>query len=462
MPSAHSCSGSTAAQGQVVHPDAEHGHRVEAGELLGRALLISAVLRWHRQTPMIPFIPMRYTSQWIRPLVIGIALITATPRVAAQTPVPDLTQGEPKDDSHDWTLGPTGARGWIWGWNLETTRARQILITKVENDSPADGVLQAGDVIVGVNGTAFTDDARKAFGSAITEAEKTKNRGRLDLLRWRKGTTEGVTLHLRVLGSYSDTSPEDCSKSKLILEQACRHLAQHGLGDSIAAEINALGLLATGRPEYLDRVKALAHDVGPPTLKLELHAGMSAWTWGFANLFLTEYFLATGDRYVLPAIKEYSIVMSAGQSEVGTWGHGMVVPGSQNALGGYGAINQSGLVCWLSLILAQKCGVNDVVVKKAVEKSHRFFGFYVGKGSIPYGDHAPYYFLHDNNGKTDDHLYPRVSDGCTIDWVKTMKLFRSREHQFPLMLKVPEPTGKEPALVLARQVFDRLEESNHD
>jgi hypothetical protein len=47
-------------------------------------------------------------------------------------------------------------------------------------------------------------------------------------------------------------------------------------------------------------VKELAHKVGPPDLKLKLTSGMFAWEWGYANLFLTEYYLATGDSSVLP------------------------------------------------------------------------------------------------------------------------------------------------------------------
>ncbi len=42
--------------------------------------------------------------------------------------VPDLTQGEQPDELHDWNLGPTGARGWMWGWKLETSEARQIFV----------------------------------------------------------------------------------------------------------------------------------------------------------------------------------------------------------------------------------------------------------------------------------------------------------------------------------------------
>ncbi|MFY7873884.1 MAG: hypothetical protein ACOVQM_00470, partial [Pirellula sp.] len=47
-----------------------------------------------------------------------------------QVIVPDFTKGAkiPKDSRHDWNLGPTGLRGWIFCDRLVTTDARQILI----------------------------------------------------------------------------------------------------------------------------------------------------------------------------------------------------------------------------------------------------------------------------------------------------------------------------------------------
>ncbi len=140
----------------------------------------------------------------IQPALIVFVLLSvvilwgdASPvRAAAKSPkpVPDLTKGGEKDDKHDWNLGPTGARGWIWGRLLETTDARQILITKVDKGSPADGVLEVGDVVLGVGGKLFTDDARKSFGRAITEAEKAENGGILRLIRWRDGNSSAVRI----------------------------------------------------------------------------------------------------------------------------------------------------------------------------------------------------------------------------------------------------------------------------
>ena len=55
-------------------------------------------------------------------------------------PPPDFTRDGKPDASHDWLLGPTGARGWMFFRHEDLTAAsRQILITAVEKGSPADG-----------------------------------------------------------------------------------------------------------------------------------------------------------------------------------------------------------------------------------------------------------------------------------------------------------------------------------
>ena len=329
-------------------------------------------------------------------------------------PPPDLTKEGKKTDTPDWNLGPTGLKGWIFTRDFDTSAARQILIDEVAKGSPADGLVAVGDVIVGLEMVGasgpFTTDARVAFGNAITAAETTEGKGQLRLQVWSKGVTKTVTIPLKVMGSYSDTSPfYQCPKAKSIVEQGCRAILKRGLqcadyspdnwDPSIPDNVNALALLASGNPAYLPALKAYAHKLGPPDMNLVLKEGMYAWTWSYANLFLTEYHLATQDEAVLPAIRDISKKIAMGQSAVGTYGHGFRVAGNNGTLGGYGAINQAGLICWMSMALAQKCGVNDPVVQAAVEKSRTFYSFYIGKGSIPYGDHPPYW-LHDDNGKS--------------------------------------------------------------
>ena len=113
--------------------------------------------------------------------------------------VPDLTKGGKFTDKndHDWNLGPTGLRGLMWQWSMVTTEARQILVTKVDKGSPADGLVQVDDVILGTD-KKFSSDARVAFGNAITAAETKAAAGKLPLLLWRKGVEMSVTLPLKV------------------------------------------------------------------------------------------------------------------------------------------------------------------------------------------------------------------------------------------------------------------------
>lgn len=307
-------------------------------------------------------------------------------------PVPDLTKGGEPDKTHDWTLGPTGARGWLWGWMGHTTLARQILITDVAKGSPADGVLAKGDVLLGVDGKPFSDDARIAFAKAITAAEGGKGDGVLRLLRWREGKTEDVHLKLAVLGAYSGTAPYGCPKTRRVFEVACEAIARKPMEHvTIPNDMNALALLASGRPEYGQKVADYAHKVAA-----HQPGGHVTWGYAYATLFLAEYALATRDAAVMPGLRRLALDIARGQSGVGTWGHAFAR--DDGILGGYGAMNQPGIVLTIAMTLAREAGVKDPVLDRAIDKAAKFLRWYVNKGAIPYGDHAPWPW-HDDNGK---------------------------------------------------------------
>ena len=216
---------------------------------------------------------------------------------------PDLTRGDPipKGATHDWNLGPTGARGWIYSNKLETSEARQIYVAKVEEGSPADGVLLRGDVILGIAGRPFAYDPRTELGKAIGAAEATD--GALSLIRWRECNTTKAVLQLPVMGSYARTAPFDCPKSKRIFEQGCEALARKmkanpDEGNRITRSLNALALLSSGRLDYLPLVREQvqwASQYSDPERRL-LHS----WFYGPVNILLAEYILATGDRSFMP------------------------------------------------------------------------------------------------------------------------------------------------------------------
>jgi len=341
-------------------------------------------------------------------VVLGALVFASQPARAAASAPPDLTKTTPADISKPYNLGPTGALGWMYVERGMTEKSRQILITTVEKGSPADGVLKVGDVILGTFGKPFDHDARKSFGLAIGRAETERSKGILKLVVWRQGRKVDIDLKLKVMGAYSDTAPYGCPKSAMILADGCRYIAKNPTaGDRF--HINMLALMASGDPEYREIVRkaARAAAAGVPDPKTlwdsASKGGMKTWGFGYNNLFLTEYYLASGDKTVLPAIRSYTASLARGQGKFGTWGHGLRNINPPGQLHGpvppYGPVNQAGLPGFVSLVLAAKCGIKDPELAPAIARADRFFGYYVAKGAIPYGEHRPW-LSHDSNGKT--------------------------------------------------------------
>ena len=336
-----------------------------------------------------------------------LLLACALPLLAKDPALPgtvyDFTKGDklPAQSSHDWTLGPIGARGWCQvsarGAEGTTRDSRQILITKVNPKGPAKKHLKKGDVILGVEGTPFESDARIAFALAISRAESSSE-GLLSLERFREGTIETINITLLSLPAFTATAPFECPKSATILSDGCDAMVVRGVGrPAIASHINALALLATGDRAYEDaiedHVERTLKNPLPPTI------GLACWHFSFANMMLCEYYLITKDRDVLPEIRRLSGHLIKGQGPLGTWGHTFVNPAT-NRLQGYGAVNAVGLPTAISLALARECDENIDGIDDCLDLAASFFHRHVGLGAIPYGDGPPNLeFGHDDNGK---------------------------------------------------------------
>jgi hypothetical protein len=314
---------------------------------------------------------------------------------------PDFTKGDkiPEQAKKDWNLGPTGLRGWMFCDTLVTTDARQILVTTVDQGSPADGVIAVGDVLLGAGGKPFSFDPRTELGRAITAAETEAGEGDLALIRWRAGKSEEVVVKLPVLGTFSATAPFDCPKSKRILEQGLKALAAMVAEpdyaqktDGIPRSLNALALLAGGDPAHLPLVKREAQWAAEFS-----EDSMQTWYYGYVMMLLAEYTTATGDQSMLPGLRRLALQAANGQSAVGSWGHGFALPDGR--LGGYGMMNAPGLPLTISLVMARDAGVKEPEVAKAIELSAKLMRFYIGKGAVPYGDHPAWTETHEDNGK---------------------------------------------------------------
>lgn len=332
------------------------------------------------------------------------ALVLAGPAIARGGPStgptpPDLTAGgeRPAEATHDWNLGATGARGWMHSYKMHTLTARQILITKVAKGSPADGRLEVGDVIVGVHGKKFESDPRPIFGQALSQAESARGEGKLSLRVWRAGQTKTIALKLPVLGSYSATAPFNCKKTDRIIDNACAALAKNMQDkgyrhNPIVRSLNALALLASGDDQYNELIKREANWAANFS-----STSMQTWYYGYTMMFLSEYILSTGDTSVMPGLERQVRKAVEGQSAVGSWGHRFA--NEEGFLLGYGMMHAPGVPLTTSLVLAREAGAKHPNLDLAIERSRIMIRFYVGKGAIPYGDHAAWIQNHDDNGK---------------------------------------------------------------
>ncbi|MEI6674340.1 MAG: DUF6288 domain-containing protein [Verrucomicrobiota bacterium] len=384
-----------------------------------------------------------------------------------------------------YNLGPTGLRGWIYidrnnmgNDGLQTAQSRQILVTVAS--TPGSPTLAVDDVILGVKAgggadlsypaDAFASDCRKAFGWAICDAETAVNAGVIRVLRWRAGTINSVaiTLPANVRASYANTSPYLCDKSTQILANARSLLVSQLLADpnflstNYGGAITGLALLA-GVPAGVTqaeqdtyaavqtRLRAFAQALAPANLTL---TGCDTWNWGYIGIFLSEYYLRTvadnsPDNSVLHGINEYTVGLAKGQSKYGTFGHGGAEKHADGSLHGsiswYGPVNSAGIPANVAIVMGKKAlqlaiaagapgapAAMDPEIDPAIERGSNFFGWFVNKGAIPYGEHEPYGDGHASNGK---------DEMCAVLFGLQGK--RSVEAEFFARMSVAGCTGRE-------------------
>jgi Family of unknown function (DUF6288)/Beta-galactosidase jelly roll domain len=224
-----------------------------------------------------------------------------------------IVNGSSRNPVH---LGPTG----LWGFPA----GQNIWVKVVEPGSPAAGKILPEDVIYGANGKSFPADrnVRDSFAMAITEAETKEAGGKLNLHIRRDGKFIQVPIQLKVMGSYSSTTPWNCEKSSNIIARAEQYM-QKGMrpetglpndGGYMFGPWNdsVLFLLAAGNPETQGLVRRYIRNTTKDldtwkSWNQERGGGFNTYGgWGVAyiKMLYGEYYLRTGDPTVLPYLEE--------------------------------------------------------------------------------------------------------------------------------------------------------------
>ncbi len=331
-----------------------------------------------------------------------LAVVLAAPSVgradppdAAEQPFPvehemfGVRQPREGDHAHFGHVGVTGLM-------LRFHPGRVLRVERVLPDTPAVGRFSPGDVIAGVNGIALEgNNAYIVLGASLTEAEAGDGRLAFDVRDGDTGEARTVTIEIPVLGAYTETWPMNCRKSEIIINRAAEYYANrrlyaggghdeeirpddmqtHGVGGALAA----LFLLSTGDDQYLPRVKEYVDHLAS---NIE---GIGAHTWnnGYNGILVAEYYLRTGDETALPVLQYYVDDARDRQYYGVGWGHwGRSV--SPRYVGG-GLMNPAGAQLATTLLLAKECGVD--VDDETLLGTLRYWYRFVGRGTVPYGDH---------------------------------------------------------------------------
>jgi len=232
-------------------------------------------------------------------------------------------------------LGPTGIRARIY------KEKPHLLVVKYvfqDDRSPARGKIEIEDVIAGANGRKFTTSHR--FGRNLPggggwdgpmlelagHLEDSQGRdGILKLIVWPKGEQakeKVVEIPLKKVGRFAKTFPYDCPRSEKMLEELCDFLVMDYTSgnwkkkDAFYGAVHGhthqlLALMASGLPKY------------DPIIKQEMNryfdkrydpagGGFQTWSWGFDGIVMGEYYLLTGEKRLLPAMKSIAEAMPAG------------------------------------------------------------------------------------------------------------------------------------------------------
>lgn len=333
-----------------------------------------------------------------RSLLFAFALVLGTSTVAS-------AQVHYHEDGNPWKQrarsGPDAeVDGWYYNLGISGLRVElmadeptHLLVKHVLEGSPAERKVQVGDVLVGAGGAAFETPHKNGYGmdrfgpegpildfaQALEACQSKEGKGRLELSLVRGEKPREVRLHVGTkYGVYSESYPSACKKSERVLEELCDYLVEEQRDDGSWGGpphdlFAPLALLATGERKYLSAVEKNAR-MHARTTKPEDKGGLINWRYMAAAIVLSEYYLATEERWVVKELQEVYDFLSWSQymdrsqlservkeTHPGSWPEGPLEAhggwGHNPGFEGYGPICMITGQGALAFSLMERCGI---------------------------------------------------------------------------------------------------------
>ncbi len=365
-------------------------------------------------------------------LVASFMVLTVAPVSLGSAQVHHFPDGRPWNARAD--SGPDAeVDGWFYQLGITGIRVKlddehptDLIVGHVFSDGPAEGRVRVGDHIVGAGGTRFevphqNDYGMDVFGAAgpvsefaaaLEAATDGSAKAALRLTVERNGREVAVKIPLgRVQGKaarFSETFPFDCPRTESLrsslLESVAKSQRPDGsFGNPVHNTFAPLALLASGDKKYRSAVEKCARFHGRHTTP-ENDAQLVNWRYMSAAIVLSEWYLATQDKWVLRELQEiYDFLISTqymsldqvservkeshpdsyptdAEQQRGGWGHN---PGFE----GYGPIAMLTGQGALAFALMKRCGIE--VDEARHRAAYDFLERGTGKtGYLWYGDEA--------------------------------------------------------------------------
>lgn len=264
--------------------------------------------------------------------------------VAGALAVPAAGQVHYYSDGWPWiaqtSSGPDAAvPGWYYNLGITGLRIelnehapKAMAVRYVFPGSPADGAIAVGEILVGVNGAPFVEPYQNGYGEevfgaqgpvgefavALEAAQSGAGNGQLSVRVSNAGVERDEILDVgQVYGAFSPTFPDDCPKSALILDELLDYLVEHqsangSWGNPVNDLYASLALLSSDEREHLDALRACVEYLADATAPTSTE-WLVNWQYMTAGIVLSEYYLVTGERWVLPQLEEVRQFLDSSQ-----------------------------------------------------------------------------------------------------------------------------------------------------